>query len=81
MNEFNTKEFKRQVDKAKTCRELIDVLKVSVSLVDVPVLGGRGGRGGGGVVMILMTSRNDKNSTNSTQMLATWTASTAGKLR
>ena len=48
MNEFNTKEFKRQVDKAKTCRELIDVLKVSVSLVDVPVLGGRGGEGGRG---------------------------------
>ena len=65
VNEFNTKEFKRQVDKAKTCRELIDVLKVSVSLVDVPVLGGRGG---GGVVMILMTSRNDKNSTNSTEL-------------
>ncbi|XP_020626195.1 tetratricopeptide repeat protein 13-like isoform X2 [Orbicella faveolata] len=27
VNEFNTKEFKRQVEKAKTCRELIQVLK------------------------------------------------------
>ena len=33
VNEFNTKEFKRQVEKAKTCRELIQVLKVSVSLL------------------------------------------------
>ena len=51
MNEFNTKEFKTQVEKAKTCRELIEVLKVSVSLVDVTVLGGKGG--GGGLISIL----------------------------
>lgn len=38
MSEFNTKEFKRQVEKAKTCRELIQVLKVSVSIVDIIVL-------------------------------------------
>ena len=51
VNEFNTKEFKTQVEKAKTCRELIEVLKVSVSLVDVTVLGGKGG--GGGLISIL----------------------------
>ena len=66
MDEFNTKEFKRQVERAKTCRELIEVLKVSVSLVDVTVHGGMWERGC--VVMILMTSRNDKSSTNSTQL-------------
>ena len=38
VNEFNTKEFKGQVEKAKTCRELIEVLKVSVSLVDFTVI-------------------------------------------
>lgn len=38
MNEFNTKEFKRKVEKAKTCRELIQVLKVRVSSVDVAVV-------------------------------------------
>lgn len=45
MSEFNTKEFKRQVEKAKTCRELIQVLKVSVSIVDIIVLPEK--RGGG----------------------------------
>lgn len=54
MSEFNTKEFKRQVEKAKTCRELIQVLKVSVSIVDIIVLPEKRGRGctpvsGGGV--------------------------------
>lgn len=38
VNEFNTKEFKRQVEKAKTCRELIQVLKVRSSSVDIIVL-------------------------------------------
>ena len=54
MSEFNTKEFKRQVEKAKTCRELIQVLKVSVSIVDIIVLPEKRGGGipqrlGGGV--------------------------------
>ena len=49
VNEFNTKEFKRQVEKAKTCRELIQVLKVSVSLVDIIALGGE--EGGGRVLL------------------------------
>ena len=30
VDEFSTKEFKRKIEKAKTCRELIQVLKVSV---------------------------------------------------
>ena len=45
MSEFNTKEFKRQVEKAKTCRELIQVLKVGVAIVDIIVLPEK--RGGG----------------------------------
>lgn len=45
VSEFNTKEFKRQVEKAKTCRELIQVLKVSVSIVDIIVLPEKRGRG------------------------------------
>ena len=49
MNEFNTKEFKRQVERAKTCRELIQVLKVSVLLGYIIFLvDGREGGGGGG---------------------------------
>ncbi len=37
VDEFSTKEFKRKVEKAKTCRELIQVLKVRMLLIDVIV--------------------------------------------
>ena len=38
VDEFNTKEFKRKVEKAKSCRELIQVLKVRISSIDFMVV-------------------------------------------
>ena len=35
VDEFNKKDFKRKIEKAKTCRELIQVLKVRLSLVNI----------------------------------------------